>query len=144
MPSLLIQIINTDTTMKKKLFILIATVLIGSLAVSMEAKKPKKKVRKVAKEEVWTHISGFYSFGNDKYMIGINYCDGEFEAYFHGPEFDQDESTFDGNVDEKTGLITVVDKQGKVIFTGKMYRGGNQLKGELFGKPITLEGLCGL
>ena len=49
-----------------------------------------------------------------------------------------------GNVDEKTGLITVVDKQGKVIFTGKMYRGGNQLKGELFGKPITLEGLCGL
>lgn len=144
MPSLLIQIINTDTTMKKKLFILIATVLIGSLAVSMEAKKPKKKVRKVAKEEVWTHISGFYSFGNDKYMIGINYCDGEFEAYFHGPEFDEDESTFDGNVDEKTGLITVVDKQGKVIFTGKMYRGGNQLKGKLFGKPITLEGLCGL
>ena len=129
--------------MKKKLFILIATVLIGSLAVSMEAKKPKK-VRKVAKEEVWTHISGFYSFSNDKYMIGINYCDGEFEAYFHGPEFDEDESTFDGNVDEKTGLITVVDKQGKVIFTGKMYRGGNQLKGELFGKPITLEGLCGL
>ena len=130
--------------MKKKLFILIVTVLIGSLAVSMEANKPKKKVRRVAKEEVWTHISGLYSFRNDKYMIGINYCDGEFEAYFHGPEFDEDESTFDGNVDEKTGLITVVDKQGKVIFTGKMYRGGNQLKGELFGKPITLEGLCGL
>lgn len=130
--------------MKKKLFILIATILIGSLAVSMEAKKPKKKVRRVAKEEVWTHISGLYSFGNDKYMIGINYCDGEFEAYFRGPEFDEDESTFDGNVDEKTGLITVVDKQGKVIFTGKMYRGGNQLKGELFGKPVTLEGLCGL
>lgn len=130
--------------MKKKLFILIATVLIGSLAVSMEAKKPKKKVRRVAKEEVWTHISGLYSFGNEKYMIGINYFDGEFEAYFRGPEFDEDESTFDGNVDEKTGLITVVDKQGKVIFTGKMYRGGNQLKGELFGKPVTLEGLCGL
>ena len=130
--------------MKKKLFILIVTVLIGSLAVSMEAKKPKKKARRVEKEEVWTHISGLYSFGNDEYMIGINYCDGEFEAYFHGPEFDEDESTFDGNVDEKTGLITVVDKQGKVIFTGKMYRGGNQLKGELFGKPITLEGLCGL
>ena len=130
--------------MKKKLFILIVTVLIGSLAVSMEAKKPKKKARRVEKEEVWTHISGLYSFGNEKYMIGINYCDGEFEAYFRGPEFDEDESTFDGNVDEKTGLITVVDKQGKVIFTGKMYRGGNQLKGELFGKPITLEGLCGL
>lgn len=130
--------------MKKKLFILIATILIGSLAVSMEAKKPKKKVRRVAKEEVWTHISGLYSFGNDKYTIGISYCDGEFEAYFRGPEFDEDESTFDGNVDEKTGLITVVDKQGKVIFTGKMYRGGNQLKGELFGKPVTLEGLCGL
>ena len=130
--------------MKKKLFILIVTVLIGSLAVSMEAKKPKKKVRRVAKEEVWTHISGLYSFGNEKYMIGINYCDGEFEAYFRGPEFDEDESTFDGNVDEKTGLITVFDKQGKVIFTGKMYRGGNQLKGELFGKPVTLEGLCGL
>ena len=120
--------------MKKKLFILIATILIGSLAVSMEAKKPKKKVRKAAKEQVWT----------EKYMIGINYCDGEFEAYFRGPEFDEDESTFDGNVDEKTGLITVFDKQGKVIFTGKMYRGGNQLKGELFGKPVTLEGLCGL
>ncbi|MBR1727707.1 MAG: hypothetical protein IJ724_13900 [Muribaculaceae bacterium] len=124
--------------MKKKLFILIAAVLIGSLAVSMEAKKPKKKVRRVAKEEVWTHISGLYSFGNEKYMIGINYCDGEFEAYFRGPEFDEDESTFEGNVDEKTGLITVVDKQGKVIFTGKMYRGGNQLKGELCGKHITL------
>ena len=129
--------------MKKKLFLLIVTVLIGSLAVSMEAKKPKKKARRVEKEEVWTHISGFYSFGNDEYMISINYFDGEFEAYIHGPGFDENESTFAGNVDEKTGLITVVDKQGKVIFIGKMYRGGNQLKGELNGKPITLEGLCG-
>ena len=129
--------------MKKKLFLLIVTVLIGSLAVSMEAKKPKKKARRVEKEEVWTHISGLYSFGNDEYMISINYFDGEFESYIHGPGFDENESTFAGNVDEKTGLITVVDKQGKVIFTGKMYRGGNQLKGELNGKPITLEGLCG-
>lgn len=129
--------------MKKKLFLLIVTVLIGSLAVSMEAKKPKKKARRVEKEEVWTHISGLYSFGNDEYMISINYFDGEFESYIHGPGFDENESTFAGNVDEKTGLITVVDKQGKVIFTGKMYRGGNQLKGELNGKPITLDGLCG-
>ena len=76
-------------------------------------------------------------------MIGVNYFDGEFEGYINGPGF-EDSPTFGGSVDEKTGLITIVDQQGKVIFTGKMYRGGNQLKGELNGKPITLEGLCGL
>ena len=32
---------------------------------------------------------------------------------------------------------------GKVIFTGKMYRGGNQLKGTLNGKKVVLEGMCG-
>lgn len=129
--------------MKKKLFILIVTILIGSLAVSMEAKKPKKRARKTAKEQVWTHISGFYTFSNGEYSIGIDYFDGEFKGYINGPGFENEEG-YDGSVDEKTGLITIVDEQVKVIFTGKMYRGGNQLRGELNGKPITLEGLCGL
>lgn len=129
--------------MKKKIFILIAAIVLSGMTMGVEAKKPRKKKQKAPKEQVWTAISGLYSFSDGEYMIGVNYFDGEFEAYISGPGFKEDESTFGGSVDEKTGLITIVDKQGKVIFTGKMYRGGNQLRGELKGKPITLEGLCG-
>lgn len=130
--------------MKKKVFVLIAAIVLSGMAMGLEAKKPKKRVRKAAKEQVWTHISGFYTFSNGEHSIGIDYLNGEFKGYINGPGYEDNEDGFDGSVDEKTGLITIVDEQGKVIFTGKMYRGGNQLKGELNGKPITLEGLCGL
>lgn len=129
--------------MKKKIFILIAAIVLSGMAMSLEAKKPKKRKHRAQQEQVWTSISGFYTFGNSEYSIGIDYCQGEFKGYINGPGF-EDEEGFDGSVDEKTGLITIVDKQGKVIFTGKMYRGGNQLRGKLNGKPIILDGLCGL
>lgn len=129
--------------MKKKIFILIAAIVLSGMVMGLEAKKPKKRKHRAKQEQVWTAISGFYTFGNEEYRMGIDYFDGEFKGYINGPGFENEEE-YDGSVDEKTGLITIVDEQGKVIFTGKMYRGGNQLRGELNGKPITLEGLCGL
>ncbi len=129
--------------MKKKIFILIAVLVLSGMAMGLEAKKPKKRRHRAQQEQVWTSISGFYTFRNGEYYIAIDYFDGEFKGYIDGPGF-EDKGVFGGSVDEKTGLITIVDEQGKVTFTGKMYRGGNQLRGELNGKPITLEGLCGM
>lgn len=129
--------------MKKTIFALIAAIVISGMAFTLEAKKPKKRKHRANTEKVWTAISGTYNFTNKTYTIIVDYLDGEFKAYINGPGY-EDTGAFGGSVDEKTGLITIVDNDNRVIFTGKMYRGGNQLRGKLNGKPITLEGLCGL
>ena len=125
-----------------EIFALIAVILLSGMAMGLEAKKPRKRKQTVPKEEVWTAISGTYSFTNNEFTIMIEYFHDEFRAYINGPGY-EDDGAFDGSVDEKTGLITIVDDDNKVIFTGKMYRGGNQLRGELNGNAITLEGMCG-
>lgn len=129
--------------MRKTIYVILAAVLLSCMMSTAEAKKARRHKRKPATEEVWTIISGTYPFSDGTYFISIYNFQGDFKARIEGPGFDED-SEFGGNVDEKSGLITIVDDDGKELFTGKMYRGGNQLKGKLKGKPITLEGMGGL
>ena len=130
--------------MRKILFVVIAVLLMGCCAGTMEAKTSKKKrARRPATEDVWKHISGMYPFSNGTQSITVDYFQGVFKALVKDNP-DDESIECGGSVDERTGLITIVDDNGKVIFTGKMYRGGNQLRGKLRGKPVTLEGMCGL
>lgn len=119
--------------------------LVASVPASLDAKSKKKKGRRrAATEEVWTHISGSYNFSNgDIYMMIYN-MPGESSKATVGKSDYSESTEYECTVNEKTGLITAYDDQGKVIFTGKMYRGGNQLRGTLNGKKVVLEGMCGL
>ena len=129
--------------MKKSLFILIIALLVASVPVSLDAKSKKKRGRRrAATEQVWTHISGTYNFSNGETYIMIDNFQGESKAIIGKADYSES-SEYPCTVDEKTGLITIHDNDGKAIFTGKMYRGGNQLKGTLRGKKVVLEGMCG-
>lgn len=129
--------------MKKSLFILIIALLVASVPASLDAKSKKKRGRRrAATEQVWTHISGTYNFSNGETYIMIDNFQGESKAIIGKADYSES-SEYPCTVDEKTGLITIYDNDGKAIFTGKMYRGGNQLKGTLRGKKVVLEGMCG-
>lgn len=125
----------------KKLFVIALTlVIVLAGATTADAKKRKHRPRKQRTEEVWTHLSGMYAFTN-----GTNY----FSIEFDGPDdiivrASVDDEDCTGDYDKKTHLITLRNQQGEVIFTGKIYRGGNLLKGTLRGKPVKAENPCGL
>ena len=129
--------------MKKTLFILIIALLVASVPASLDAKSKKKRgKRSAATEEVWTHIGGTYNFSNQETYIIIDHLQGESKAIIGKPDYSESYE-YPCTVNEKTGLITISDNDGKTIFTGKMYKGGNQLKGVLHGKKVVLEGMCG-
>ena len=129
--------------MKKSLFILIVALLVASVLANLDAKSKKKRGRRrAATEQVWTHISGTYNFSNEATYIMIENFQGESKAIIGKTDYSES-SEYPCTVNEKTGLITIYDNDGKAIFTGKMYRGGNQLKGTLHGKKVVLEGMCG-
>jgi len=129
--------------MKKSFFLLIIALLVASVPASLDAKSKKKRgKRRAATEQVWKHISGMYNFSDGETYIMIDHFQGESKATIGKADYSESKD-YPCTVDEKTGLITICDDAGKVIFTGKMYRGGNQLKGTLNGKKVVLEGMCG-
>ena len=129
--------------MKKSFFLLIIALLVASVPASLDAKSKKKRGRRrAATEQVWTHISGMYNFSDGETYIMIDHFQGESKATIGKADYSES-NDYQCTVDEKTGLITIFDDDGNTIFTGKMYRGGNQLKGTLNGKKVVLEGLCG-
>ncbi len=117
--------------------------MVASAPASLDAKSKKKKShRKVAKEQVWTHISGTYPFSDGNIIITIDHFQGESKATISKNDYNE-EVEHRCTVNEKTGLITIYDNDGKTIFTGKMYQGGNQLRGTLYDKKVILNGMCG-
>ena len=92
--------------------------------------------------EVWPHLGGTYSFGDaDGRMVvldvGINEDEGTNFLYVG-------EGKYSATIDPKTALVTAFDENGKKIFEGYVTKGGNMLRGTLFGKKVKFEGLCGL
>ena len=129
--------------MKKSFFLLIIALLVASVPASLDAKSKKKRGRRrAATEQVWTHISGMYNFSDGETYIMIDHFQGESKATIGKADYSESKD-YPCTVDEKTGLITICDDAGKIIFTGKMYRGGNQLKGTLNCKKVVLDGMCG-
>ena len=129
--------------MKRSVLLVIIALLVASVPATIDAKSKKKRAkRRASVEQVWTHISGMYNFSNGDIYVIINHFQDESDATIGKADYSESQD-YPCTVDEKTGLITIYDDAGKVIFTGKMYRGGNQLKGTLNGKPVVLEGMCG-
>ena len=129
--------------MKKAILLILVVLVVASVPASLDAKSKKKRGRRrAATEQVWTHISGMYNFSDGETYIMIDHFQGESKATIGKADYSESKD-YPCTVDEKTGLITICDDAGKVIFTGKMYRGGNQLKGTLNGKKVVLEGMCG-
>ena len=129
--------------MKKTIILILVALVVASVPASVDAKGNKKKARRrAATEQVWTCISGMYNFSNGEIYMIINHFQGESNATIGKTDYSES-NDYPCTVDEKSGLITVTDDDGNVIFTGKMYRGGNQLKGTLRGKKVVLEGMCG-
>ncbi len=101
-----------------------------------------QKASDAYENEVWPHLSGTYSFGDANggivvLDVGINED--------KGTNFLRvGEREYSATIDPKTALITAFDENGKKVFEGYATKGGNMLKGTLFGKKVKFEGLCGL
>lgn len=128
--------------MKKAILLILVALLVASVPASVDAKSKKKSRKKVRTEQVWTHISGMYNFSDGETYIMIDHFQGVSKATIGKADYSES-NDYACTVDDKSGLITIYDDAGKIIFTGKMYRGGNQLKGTLNGKKVVLEGMCG-
>jgi hypothetical protein len=88
--------------------------------------------------EVWTYFGGTYIFFGDGDQYSVDFPLGEDEhhwatLYIRGEEFKAD-------VNPKTGLITACDDDGKEVFRGAIYAGGNLLKGTYRGEQIKVWG----
>lgn len=105
----------------------------------------KKRVRRHAKRhssqnEVWTHLGGTYIFSGSV-NVAIEF------ALESEPRIERiiiDDVNYDGYYNKRNHLITATHSNGVVVFSGKIYDGGNLLKGRLHGKPIALRNPCGL
>ncbi len=97
--------------------------------------------REAYENEVWPYLGGTYAFRNGEQYCALDVSlDEENRATL---SIGEDVSIY-CTIDPKTGFITGVDDEGKEVFRGAVYAGGNLLKGTLYGKPICYEGLCGL
>ena len=70
-------------------------------------------------------------------IVGINEDEGTNFLYVG-------EGKYSATIDPKTALVTAFDENGKKVFEGYVTKGGNMLRGTLFGKKVKFEGLCGL
>ena len=101
-----------------------------------------QKASDAYENEVWPHLGGTYSFGDANggmvvLDVGINEDEGtNFLCVGEGK--------YSATIDPETALITAFDENGKKVFEGYVTKGGNMLKGTLFGKKVKFEGLCGL
>ncbi|MBR3100619.1 MAG: hypothetical protein IKH19_02570 [Muribaculaceae bacterium] len=127
--------------MRKTLFVLIVSVILSGMMVGADAKKKQKRHRRVPPtEQVWTALGGFYYFVNDEHSVSIDFGIGE-EPIVENAYVDSE--TCSGTYDVKTHLIELTNESGEKIFEGKIYDGGNLLKGTLHGKPVALRTACG-
>ncbi len=126
--------------MKRLLVIALMVVVVLAGATTADAKKRKSSSHQQRTEQVWTHLGGTYVFSNGTNYFSIEF-DGQNDEIVRA-SVDSEECS--GEYNHKTHLITLRNEQGEVIFTGKIYRGGNLLKGKLRGKPVKAENPCGL
>ena len=144
---------KADSSMIKEEMVQAGTV--DSVAVSEPEKEEKEetdmngededlsqKASDSYENEVWPHLGGTYSFGDANggmvvLDVGINEDEGtNFLCVGEGK--------YSATIDPETALITAFDENGKKVFEGYVTKGGNMLKGTLFGKKVKFEGLCGL
>ena len=88
--------------------------------------------------EVWTAFGGTYFFFGDGEQYIVDFPLGEDVIHSATLAFGDEELTAD--VNPKTGLITACDEEGKEVFRGAIYAGGNLLKGTYRGKQIKVWG----
>lgn len=87
-----------------------------------------------ARGEVWTMISGGYYLadaqGNSAILDVLN----------NEGTFTFGEEEYPAKVDKATGQILAYDADGKLVFCGYMYDGGNSLSGNMRGDRIFMRG----
>ena len=88
--------------------------------------------------EVWTCFGGTYFFFGDGQSYVVDFPLGQDVTTTATLAFGDEELQADVNA--KTGLITASDAQGKEVFRGAIYAGGNLLKGTYRGKHIEVWG----
>lgn len=88
--------------------------------------------------EVWTCFAGTYFFFGDGQSYVVDFPLGQDVTTTATLAFGDEE--LEADVNAKTGLITACDDQGKEVFRGAIYAGGNLLKGTYRGKHIEVWG----
>ena len=88
--------------------------------------------------EVWTTFGGTYFFFGDGQQYAVEFPLGE-DVITWATLYVGDEE-LQADVNAKTGLITACDEDGKEVFRGAIYAGGNLLKGTYRGKHIEVWG----
>ena len=88
--------------------------------------------------EVWTCFGGTYFFFGDGQSYVVDFPLGQDVTTTATLAFGDEELQADVNA--KTGLITACDAQGKEVFRGAIYAGGNLLKGTYRGQHIEVWG----
>lgn len=88
--------------------------------------------------EVWTCFGGTYFFFGDGQSYVVDFPLGQDVTTTATLAFGDEE--LEADVNAKTGLITACDDQGKEVFRGAIYAGGNLLKGTYRGKHIEVWG----
>ena len=130
--------------MKRIISILLVVLLVLAGATTADAKKRARKHRKVtpSTEQVWTTFGGTYIFMDKDHQVSISFTlDGD-EDVLESVSLDDEKVT--GVYNKETHEFTFYDERGVTIFKGKVYDGGNLLKGTLRGKKIELRNPCGL
>lgn len=126
--------------MKKVILTLLVLVLLAGTCLDAGAKKKRRHRKLPGTEQVWTALGGTYAFVGDNHYVAIDFGVGE-TPQVERASIDSEECT--GTYDETTHLIVLTNEAGEVVFEGKIYNGGNLLKGKLHGKPVALNGACG-
>ena len=88
--------------------------------------------------EVWTCFGGTYFFFGDGQSYVVDFPLGQDVTTNATLAFGDEE--LEADVNAKTGLITACDAQGKEVFRGAIYAGGNLLKGTYRGQHIEVWG----
>lgn len=87
-----------------------------------------------ARGEVWTMISGGY------YLADAQGNSAMLDVLNNEGTFTFGEEEYSAKVDKTTGQILAYDADGKLVFCGYMYDGGNSLGGNMRGTRIFMQG----
>ena len=92
--------------------------------------------------EVWTSLGGLYGFVGEGYeWVGLETGISEDDEKWLSLSGEDD--NYPVTIDYKTGNIKAYDDDGNLVFEGYCTKGGNMLRGKLWGKDVKFEGACG-